>query len=103
VKIDDNSSIVNLKACVIKKQEIEQLKDKNILLNGPSEPNFENIELSARSKEFAKIKNIVEKAPEIREEKVNEIRKKIEEGNYQVDSLEVARKMLREHLIDLIV
>jgi negative regulator of flagellin synthesis FlgM len=50
--------------------------------------------LSSGAQEFGQILNSIRGISEVRQEKVNEFSKKINEGNYQVDSKSVAEKML---------
>jgi len=45
--------------------------------------------------EIMKYKEIVKSLPDIRQDKVEAIKKKIESGEYKIDSKKVARKMIR--------
>ena len=62
----------------------------------------ERVDLSAKAKEFQRIRQIVDQTPDVREEKIQELKDRIESGNYTVDSGKVAAKMLGESLIDTI-
>lgn len=55
-------------------------------------------EISARAKELAKAKDVASKTPDVREEKIAELKKRIASGQYQVDSNAVADRMVAEHL-----
>jgi negative regulator of flagellin synthesis FlgM len=44
--------------------------------------------------EVQKFKELAKKIPDVRQDKVDEIKKKIESGEYQVDAEAVAKKML---------
>ena len=100
MKIDGNSPILNLKAYLIKKEETEP---SNETPQKEVSSSSESVQLSARAKEIIKIQRLLESTPEIRQEKVEAIKKQIEEGTLRIDSREVAKKMIEEHLIDLIV
>lgn len=62
----------------------------------------DRVEFSARSREMQKIYEALQTTPDIRSEKVAEIKKRIEEGQYRVDSETLAEKIIKESLLDLI-
>ncbi len=66
-----------------KKQTIDEGGDANI---------------SNRAKEFAKAKEVATAAPDIREKKIAELKKRIAEGKYKVDHEAVAERLVEEHL-----
>lgn len=55
-------------------------------------------EISFKVKELAKAKDVAASAPDIREQKIAELKRKIEAGKYKVDAEAVADKMVDEHL-----
>jgi len=48
-----------------------------------------------------KIHAVLEMTPDIRNERVNELKKEVDEGRYQVNHQGVADKMIRESLFEL--
>jgi len=62
----------------------------------------DKVELSAESKELKKINDVLEMTPDVRAERVAELKKLVDEGRYQVDSEGVAEKMLNQSIIDLV-
>lgn len=62
----------------------------------------EKVDLSAKAKEYQRIRQVLDQVPDVRQEKVQELKERIESGNYAVDSGKVAAKMVGESLIDLI-
>ena len=60
----------------------------------------ERVELSRKSIDINRIREIVQKNPDIREEKVALLKEKITSGTYRVGSEEIADKMIREHLLE---
>ncbi len=62
----------------------------------------DKVELSAQSKEMQKINDVLEMTPDVRAERVAELKKLVQEGRYQVDSEAVADKMFDQSIIDLI-
>ena len=89
-------------------QYIEQTqKSKQPEKNQVSQPpettsqQTDKVDLSDQSKEMKKIYTVQQMAPDIRTDRVNEIKKLIEENRYQVDSKAVADKMIKESIFDL--
>lgn len=62
----------------------------------------ERVDLSSRAKEVQRITKVLEQLPDIREGKVQELKRQIDNGTYAVDSDKVAAKMVGESLMDLI-
>lgn len=58
--------------------------------------------LSTEAKEFGQILQALKKLPDVREDKVNELAKKIESGNYTVESKDIAEKLVVRTLADRI-
>ncbi len=55
-------------------------------------------DISSRGKDAAKAKAAASSAPDVREEKIAELRKKIAAGKYQVDAGAVADRLVDEHI-----
>ncbi len=54
----------------------------------------DRVELSSGSLDVQKIQEILQETPDIRLDKIQELKEKIEKGEYHVDSLQLADKML---------
>jgi negative regulator of flagellin synthesis FlgM len=65
-------------------------------------PSPDKVELSAQSKEMQKIHEVLQATPDVRAEKVAALKKRIEEGRYEVDSEALAEKMIKESILDLV-
>jgi negative regulator of flagellin synthesis FlgM len=68
--------------------------------NGP--PPTDKVELSPQSKEMGKINELLQTVPDIRTDRVLELKKLIQDGQYKIDSEQVAEKMLNESFLDLV-
>jgi negative regulator of flagellin synthesis FlgM len=55
-------------------------------------------QISTKGKELARAKQLAASAPDVREEKIAELKKRIAAGKYKVDSKAVADRMVDEHL-----
>lgn len=54
------------------------------------------VEFSDRSKDVAELMNAINQLPEVRADKVKAIKETIESGNYNIDTLKIAEKLLSE-------
>ncbi|HLA27712.1 MAG TPA: flagellar biosynthesis anti-sigma factor FlgM [Syntrophales bacterium] len=79
-------------------ENVGQAVDKQA--NGTFLPE-EKVTLSAKAVDIQQIKSAVAKLPEIREEKVQELKSLIEEGAYNIKSAAIAEKMMGEGIIDI--
>lgn len=55
-------------------------------------------EISTQAKDMAKAKQLAMEAPDVRENKIAELRERIAAGKYQVDSKAVADKLVDDHM-----
>lgn len=61
----------------------------------------EKVDLSTKAKEIQQAKVEVSKLPDVREEKVQEIKTQVEKGTYNVSGEQIANKMVGETIVDL--
>jgi len=102
MKIGSDQSVVNLEAYVQNAQNSEGVKQP--LTQGQDKSvQTENVKLSATAKELQQARKAMEATPEIREDKVGQLKGEIEAGRYSVEGDKVASKMLRESLIDTFI
>ncbi len=55
-------------------------------------------QISTRAKEFSKAKEAAASAPDVREQKIAELKKKISDGKYKVDAGAIADRLVDEHI-----
>ena len=60
----------------------------------------EKVSLSQKASDIKKIREIVQKTPDVRADKVARLKKKIDAGDYAVKGKDIADKMLRELLLE---
>ena len=87
---------------------INNAKEKNKTAEALSKsakpgPNLDKVEFSQTAKDVKDAREQLDLIPDVREEKVKEIKTQIEEGTYKVDGKKIAFNMVRESLIDEIV
>jgi len=61
----------------------------------------EKVDLSTKAKDIQQAKNALNSLPEIREEKVQEIKAQVEKGTYNVNAEKIADKMVKESIVDI--
>lgn len=62
----------------------------------------EKVDLSTKARDIQQIKSALAKLPEIREEKVRDLKEAIEAGTYNVSGEKIAGKMVGESLLDIL-
>lgn len=62
----------------------------------------DRVELSGRSREMAKAAEVLAATPEVREQRVAELRRRIDNHEYQVDADQVAHRMIVNFLREII-
>ena len=62
----------------------------------------DRVELSGRSREMAKAAEVLASTPEVRDQKVADIRRRIDNHEYQVDADKVAQKMIMDFLREIV-
>lgn len=85
---------------ILKLERINSLKKKESLKETAAVSKNDSLVLSGRAQELNFAKEQVLKSPEVRADKIRELKKQIEEGNYQVSWDEVAAKMIGRSLVD---
>jgi negative regulator of flagellin synthesis FlgM len=55
-------------------------------------------EISAKSREFSQAKEVAGQTPDVREDRVADLKKRISEGSYRVNEEELADRMVEDHL-----
>jgi negative regulator of flagellin synthesis FlgM len=61
----------------------------------------EKVDLSTQAKDIQQINNALSQVPDVREEKVQEIKSQVEKGTYNVSGEKIAGKMVGESLVDI--
>ncbi len=61
----------------------------------------EKVDLSTQAKDIQLAKNALSQLPDVREQKVQEIKSQVENGKYNVSGEKIAGKMVGESIVDL--
>ncbi|HRR41716.1 MAG TPA: flagellar biosynthesis anti-sigma factor FlgM [Syntrophales bacterium] len=78
--------------------KVQDASDRQVL--GNAEPR-EKVDLSAAAKDIGQLKGVIAELPDVREDKVNDLKSRIEQGTYNVSGEKIVDKMLGESIIDI--
>ena len=78
-------------------------KKKDIKKEETTTINNDIVDISGKSEIFSFAKKNIENIPDIRTDKVNALKDKIENGEYKIDEEQVADKIIKDHIIDELV
>lgn len=94
---------------IISNQQVQSIL-KNYGVAGGRRANYSNpvtppnrqdkLELSPQAQEMNAIRQKIASLPEVRENRVDELKARIKNGDYQVDAMAVAQKMLDRSMVD---
>jgi len=63
-------------------------------------PSGEKVDISQAAKDISQAKEEMAGVPEVRVARVNEVKDALKKGKIEVDTLELAEKLIREHLLE---
>lgn len=81
---------INKISQIYKANKVSNIKKVN------SQKKKDSLQVSNQAKEIQIANNAARKVSSVRQEKVDEIKKRIESNNYNIDSKEVAKKMISQ-------
>src|SRR5258706_7220790 len=64
-------------------------------------PERDVVQISERSREFARIRQLVDAQPDVRLDRVNKLAKAIDSGTYDVKAEQIAEAIIEKNSIDL--
>jgi len=68
--------------------------------SGDQHSDSDRLELSVRSLEISHLDELIRSTPDIREERVEQVRREIESGTYNVKAEKIAEKIIGGNLLD---
>ena len=99
MKIEGENSYIKLDAYLnnVKDKKITDTSAKVVHTEAVKE---DKVVLSPEVKEFQRAKRLIGSIPDIRDEKVDMIKKELEAGTYRIDGKKIAHKMIKESLLN---
>ena len=67
---------------------------------GGGHTDSDRLELSVRSRQISHLNELIQSTPDIREEKVEQVRKELESGTYNVKAEKIAEKIIGGNILD---
>lgn len=97
--------IIGKNTSVNVEQYVKNVKDKKKIDTRSGQPSDailkdDNVVLSSKAKEIQETRKLMDSIADIREEKVAEIRKQIQDGTYEIKEKKIAEKVLMEALLN---
>ncbi|MBI4378350.1 MAG: flagellar biosynthesis anti-sigma factor FlgM [Nitrospinae bacterium] len=87
---------------IVNETKLKEIKDKgggkgkNVIVKETKVEGGESVILSERVKDIQKAKEIAKNTPDVRTERVAELKEQIEKGKYHINSKDIAEKMLKD-------
>jgi negative regulator of flagellin synthesis FlgM len=85
---------------ILQLNQITGAKKKAGTTNATSTNRADTLELSDHAQGLQFAKEQVLKSPEVRAERITELKKQVQDGTYQVSSSDIAQKMVGRSLVD---
>ncbi|MBI5327352.1 MAG: flagellar biosynthesis anti-sigma factor FlgM [Deltaproteobacteria bacterium] len=101
MRITDKNALVELTSYLRGTENAAQKQDVNV--KETSKTAADRVDISQRSKDIQKAREAVEAVPDVRENKVNDIKKSIEDKTYNVKGEAVANSIIKKSLIDTVL
>jgi negative regulator of flagellin synthesis FlgM len=67
---------------------------------GGGHSDSDRLELSVRSREISHLEELIQSIPDVREDRVDQVRSQIERGTYNIKAEKIAEKIIGGSLID---
>ncbi|MCX7991911.1 MAG: flagellar biosynthesis anti-sigma factor FlgM [Proteobacteria bacterium] len=96
MKINGNKPYDGVEVTLSTTTKVGNVKNDQAKSAGVKKQSEDVIEISKDSKKIAELANAIKNMPEIRAQKVEELKKVIESGNYTVDPRKLAEKIISE-------
>ncbi|MEN6317582.1 MAG: flagellar biosynthesis anti-sigma factor FlgM [Syntrophaceae bacterium] len=82
-------------------QKINKVQsDSNQRVGGNAAPE-EKVNLSAMARDIQQLRDAVNQLPDVREDKIRELKEQVDKGTYAVNGQKIAEKMVSESLLDI--
>jgi len=97
MEIKGKDASVNLDAYLNKITEKKDVAPKT-RPDGQGVRGADNVQISARARELVEAQQAAKAIPDVREDKVDEVKKQVETGTYRVEGKRIALNMINESL-----
>jgi len=98
MEINGNNPLIGLNKNVQRLDSPQQ--PERVQKSGGADPESDRLELSVRSLEIAHLEDLIRSTPDIREERIEQVRSQIESGTYNIKAEKIAEKIIGGDLLD---
>ncbi len=103
MKITDINTNEKITSSIQKSQAVQETqnagREKEAASSQPQA--MDKVDISSMSRDVQKVQEVLKNTPDVRAEKVQELKAKVESGQYKVDAREIAGKMISSFIQDL--
>jgi negative regulator of flagellin synthesis FlgM len=99
MEINGSNPLIGLKSNVQRLENPQQTERTQKSDGGPNSES-DRLELSVRSREISHLNELIQSTPDVREMKVEQVRRDIEAGTYNVKAEKIAEKIIGGNLLD---
>ena len=75
-------------------------QSERALKSGAEQPESDRLDLSARSREISHLNELIQSTPDVRTDKVDQLRRELEGGTYNVKAEKIADKIIGGNSLD---
>lgn len=82
-------------------QKADKVDESSQKVGGSAAPE-EKVNLSTKARDIQQLRDAVNQLPDVREDKVRELKDKVDKGAYDANGQKIAEKMVSESLLDIL-
>lgn len=98
MEINGNTPLIGLNKNVQRLDSPQQ--PERVQKGGGAQSDADRLELSVRSLEISHLEDLIRSIPDVREERVAQVRKDIESGTYNIKAEKIAEKIIGGNRLD---
>ena len=83
-------------------QKTDKVQEESGPKVGGSAAPEEKVNLSTKARDIQQLRDAVSQLPDVREDKVRELKDKVDKGAYDANGQKIAEKMVSESLLDIL-
>jgi negative regulator of flagellin synthesis FlgM len=83
-------------------QKADKVQEESSQKVGGNAAPEEKVNLSTKARDIQQLRDAVNQLPDVREDKVRELKDKVDKGAYDVNGQKIAEKMVSESLLDIL-
>jgi len=94
----DSTSNIQRSENAVRSQEVSRTKSSEDVDNSNEVAAADRVELSSQARDIQRAREVVQEAPEVREDKVEAARRAVQRGNLNLKGQDLAEKLLQDTL-----